>query len=235
MYNPYYFMPLPFLPLNCSKPPTMQVVLRSIIPDKTVKAKDLAKEGRNLIFDFEYPLSDHISKENFEMLILNHYMMRRIGYETVTAFQIALNSKLNEIMPFYNKMFDSLSNWDIFEGETIERIGQEKNKGENSLENESNTENSNIQDRRYSDTPQNRLEDVRDGSYVTEYNYDTANANSKDKSNSKGTSKNDRDYNEKIIKTSPNKIEILKQMQSDIKSIYTLIFKDLDDLFYGLL
>ena len=32
----------------------------------------------------------------------------------ITAFKIALNVKLNEIMPVYNKMFDFLDGWDLF-------------------------------------------------------------------------------------------------------------------------
>ena len=47
-----------------------------------------------------------------------------------------------------------------------------------------NTEN--ISDRRNSNTPQNQLQNVRDGSYVTNYNYDTDNVKSNDSSNSKG-------------------------------------------------
>ena len=40
-------------------------------------------------------------------------MMRRIGQETFTAFQIQLNAKLNEIMPYYNMMIDSIDGLDI--------------------------------------------------------------------------------------------------------------------------
>ena len=49
------------------------------------------------------------------------------------------------------------------------------------------------------------------------------------------TTNDDNTYNETIEKTSANKIEILKQMQTEIKSIYSLIFKDLDDLFYSVI
>lgn len=237
----------PFLPRNCDKPPTIYSILESIVnygTDDKTKIKDLAKVGRTKIFDFDYPLSDKISKEEFECMILNHYITRRIGFDTPTLFKIQLNVKLNEIMPMYNKMFDGIDGWDIFkDGEKTTRYGTDNREinstsnTENTLHNQSNSEN--ISDRRYSDTPQNELQNIRDGKYVTEYNYDTNNA--EDTSDSNGTSQNrtntndDNTYNEIIEKTNANKIEILKQMQQEIKSIYSLIFKDLDDLFYSII
>ena len=237
----------PFLPRNCDKPPTLYSILESIVnygKDDKTKIKDLAKVGRTKIFDFDYPLSDKISKEEFECMILNHYITRRIGFDTPTLFKIQLNVKLNEIMPMYNKMFDSISGWDIFkDGEKTTRYGSDNREinstsnTENSLHNTSNSENTS--DRRYSDTPQNELDNVKDGKYVTQYNYDTNKA--EDTSDSNGTSQNttntndDNTYNEIVEKTNANKIEILKQMQQEIKSIYSLIFKDLDDLFYSII
>lgn len=247
IYNPFYFWQ-PYLPNNCDLPPTVYAVLNSIVnglkePSDYTKIRNLAKEGRSVIFNFEYPLSENISKEEFETLILNHYLERRIGYETVTSFRIHLDAKLNEIMPKYNKMFDALSNWNIFkDGEIMTRKGfdnrtsESENDAINNLENTSRTYNTS--DRRYSELPQNEISNITDGNYMTDYNFDTNNAN--DNSNSKGTSKStqkgkdDNIYEETIEKTNANKIEILKQMQSDIKSIYSLIFKELDDLFYGL-
>lgn len=252
MIYPFSYLFMPFIPTNCDKPPTVYSILNSIVngdkeEDDYTKIKDLAKEGRTTIFNFEYPLSNNINKEDFEVQILNHYLMRRIGYETVTAFRIQLNVKLNEIMPLYNKMFDALENWNIFEdGETTIREGTENrtnestNTSSNTLENESNTTNEDIQDRRSSDTPQSKLENIRDGSYVTNYSYDTTNNTSHDTSSSNGTSnsnttgKDDNIYQETIKRSPADKIAILKEMQENIKSIYTLIYEDLDCLFYGL-
>ena len=255
---PYYnglFMFYPFLPPNCNKPPTIYSILESIVnpnvdlndPAPEVKIKDLAKAGRQTIFNFDYPLTSNITKEKFETMILNHFLQRRIGFETVTAFRIQLDVKLNEIMPLYNKMFDALENWEIFnDGETTTRTGtdnrttQNTNKTSNSLSNESTTNTTDISDRRNSELPQNQLEDLRNGSYVTNYNYDTNTNSGSDSSTSQGTSEatnNGTDnnvYNETIKRTPADKITILKEMQENIKSIYTMIFKDLECLFYQL-
>ena len=212
-----------------NKPPTLYFLLESIVnygKDDKTKIKDLAKEGRARIFNFDYPLTDKINKEDFEVNIINHYLTRRIGAETFTLFQINLNAKLNEIMPFYNKMFDSIDGIDLLNDVTT-RTGEDKSNTSNSLENSSTT----TSDKRYSDTPQNNLQNVKDGAYVTEYNFDT----NIDNSNSEGSSENTRKYTETTTKSPSNKIDKLKTLQYEIKSIYTLIYKDLDDLFYGLL
>lgn len=252
---PYYnglFMFYPFLPPNCNKPPTLYSVLNSIVngdkdEDEYTKIKDLAKEGRSTIFNFDYPLSEYIEKEKFETMILNHFLQRRIGFETVTAFRIQLDVKLNEIMPLYNKMFNALDNWEIFnDGEVTTRTGsdntttQNTNNTSNSLSNQSTTSTTDTSDRRNSELPQNQLEDLRNGSYVTNYNYDTNTNSGQDTSTSTGSSQatnngtDNKQYNETITRTPADKIAILKEMQENIKSIYTMIFKDLDCLFYQL-
>lgn len=131
----------------------------------------MANEGRSTIFNFTYPLSTKINKEDFECMILNHYMMRRIGFETVTAFRLQLNVKLNSIMPLYNKMFDAIDGWSIFnDGEKVSRYGRDDIESESSTENTLQNASTTTSDRRYSDTPQNELTNVQDGKYISEYN-----------------------------------------------------------------
>lgn len=96
--------------------------------------------------------------------------MRRIGFETVTAFQLQLNVKLNSIMPMYNKLFDMLDGWDLLnDGEKVTRtLTDEKtsdttnnNTTSNTLENKSTTENITAADRRESDLPQSEIDNVQ--------------------------------------------------------------------------
>ena len=247
------FIFYPFLPPNCDKPPTIYAILNSIVngtkePVDYTKIKDLAKEGRSTIFDFDYPLTPNVSAETFETMILNHYMMRRIGFDTVTAFKLQLNVKLNDIMPIYNKMFDALKNWDIFnDGEKEIRSGFDNRdsnsttENNNKLENNSTTNTTSTSDNRHSDTPQNRIDDVKNGNYVTDYSFDT-NINSGNDSStsagnsvSKSNSTDKNNYEETIIRSASDKISIMKEMQTNIRAIYSLIFEKLDDLFYGII
>lgn len=212
-----------------NKPPTVYFLLESIVnygKDEKTKIKDLAREGRGRFFNFDYPLSTNIDKETFEINILNHFLMRRIGAETFTAFQINLNSKLNEIMPLYNMMFDNISGINLL-NESYSRSGTDNSSTNNSISNSA----SSTSDKRYSDTPQNKLTEVQDGEYVTEYNYDT----NTDSSTSQGNSQNARTYSETYTKSPSNKVAQIKELQKEVKSIYSLIYDELDDLFYGII
>lgn len=254
MMYPYidnYFMFYPRIPAICDMPPTLYSILESIVnygKDEKTKIKDLAKVGRTTIFDFDYTLTDNISKEDFECMILNHFLMRRIGFETVTAFKIQLNVKINEIIPIYNKMFDAIENWNILnDGEITTKTGTDNrtsnntSSASNQITNNSTSSDTNISDRRNSELPQNQLSELRDGNYVTNYNYDTNTNNAQDSSTSTGSSTSTNNgtdsntYNETITRTPNDKIAIYKEFQENIKSIYGMIFKDLECLFYQLL
>ena len=224
----------PWLPTNCDLPPTLKSLMNSICNygayEKT-NIYNLAKGSRETIFNFDYPLSDKVNKEDFEIMILNHFIHRRIGFDTPTEFRIALNVKLNEIMPRYNKLFDMLDGWDLYNGgEVTERI--QTDNGTNTLNNTTNANNTNISDRRNSQMPQNEIEDVRDGNYMTDYNYDTNTDSGTTVSNTSGNNSNT--TNETITRSPSDKIRIYKEFMENIDNIYSLIFKDLDSLFYGL-
>ena len=247
MYNSYFYPFLfPCMPTMIDLPPTVYHLLESIVnygKDEKTKIKDLAKEGRTTFFDFDYPLTNNITKEQFETMILNKFIMRRIGYDTLTAFKLQLNVKLNSIMPIYNKMFDALENWNIFnDGEVTTETGtderQTTNTTQNTLSNSSTTQSSSTSDRRKSEMPQDQLENLRDGSYVGEYNYDVDTSNGSDSSTSNGTATasgtDNNEYTKEIRRSPADKIAIMKEMQTNINNIYEMIFKDLDCLFYQL-
>ena len=271
IYN--YFSPLFYPRFNTlnEKPPTIYAILNSIVnfgkdEEERIKIPELSRYGRTTIFDFSYPLSKNVNKEDFECMILNHYFMRRINFDTVTAFKLQLNVRLNSIMPLYNKLFDSLENWDIFSGEEITRILEDEktssnitdnitnntsdNTTNNSLENNSSTNSSNTLDSRNSDMPQSQIENVQNADYLTNYKLDKNTANSTDSSTSNGnstskttnnttenstSSANENTNTKEIINRSlADKMTIYKDFQENLKSIYDLIFKELDCLFYSL-
>lgn len=221
-----YLFPMIWLPSDNDRPPTLYAIMNSMVnfdAELKTKIEDLPMACHERIFDFNYPLSTHVDKTEFECLILNHFMMRRIGYDTMTAFKIALNAKLNEIMPTYNKMLDVLDGWNLFnDGEVTSRVIQD-----NGSATMSNTSGS-VNDNKFSDTPQNRISEVQSGEYVTEYNYATGSSNSN--SNSSDT----RNTSETVTKTPADKIKIYNDFLENKQNIYSKIFEKLDDLFYGL-
>lgn len=232
MFYPLFF---PFIPTTNEKPVTIYSILNSYVnydAEKYTKISNLANVGRTIIFDFDYPLSNQITKEDFETQILNHYMMRRIGFETVTAFKIALNAKLNEIMPTYNKLFDVLNNWNIFnDGETIDRRYTSNANNTSNIDSTGNVDV--VSDRRYSDTPQNKLENIKDGSYVSEYNYDSNNNYTQTNTSSSG---NNNINDVEITKRSPHdKMYVYKELLNEKNNIMKSIYKELDNLFYDII
>ena len=79
--------------------------------------KSTIEAARSNIFDFDYPfftddekvitahpeLADY--KKNLEIKILKHYYNREIAAETYGLWHLWLDTKINEIMPYYNKLY----------------------------------------------------------------------------------------------------------------------------------
>lgn len=60
-----------------------------------------------LIFSFDFPIFDEDYRNVLETKILRHYYTREIGLETYGLWKLKLQTKLNEIMPYYNKLYES--------------------------------------------------------------------------------------------------------------------------------
>lgn len=59
------------------------------------------------IFNFNFPMFDESYRPVLERKILKHYYTREISEESVGLWKLRLNTKLNEIMPYYNKLYNS--------------------------------------------------------------------------------------------------------------------------------
>lgn len=59
------------------------------------------------IFSFDFPLYDSSYRNVLCTKILRHFYTREIGAETYGLWKLRLESKLNEIMPYYNKLYES--------------------------------------------------------------------------------------------------------------------------------
>lgn len=203
-------------------PPTLYSILNSIANYDAVektKIRDLARVTHDKVFDFDYELSSAINKDEFEIEILNHYMMRRIGFETFTAFQLYLENKLKEILPYYNLMLDAFKDYNLFNnGEVISRVKSD-------TRNTTGTSNSDGENR-LSEYPLNELDDLTDGKYVSTQNTSKVNANNNTVDNGQ--------ENERIERSPVDKMSIYKSYLETRRSVMSMIYKDLDILFYGL-
>lgn len=235
-------------------PPTLYSIMESIVnydkeENEKVKIRDLPSQARSTIFNFTYPINETVlNKEEFETIFLKHYMFRRINFDTVESFRIHLDIKLNSIMPKYLLMLDGFSKLNFLGNvETHTRseniIGRDStSRTDNSTNNLSNTtSDSTTSKTKFSDTPQNLINDVDDGAYVSEYTdvSNTGSATSTSNGSSSLTSSNITDKtnstSETITITKADEIEEYKKYLEVCNSIYEMIFKECDSLFYGVI
>ena len=75
------------------------------LPDTDVD--DIIAAARPNIFDFTYPIFSNAYKSGLETKILEHFYTREIGAETYGLWKHYLKRTLREIMPYYNKLYES--------------------------------------------------------------------------------------------------------------------------------
>lgn len=59
------------------------------------------------IFDFNYPIWAEEYRVTLEKKILMHYFNKEIGLETVGLWKLYLEERMNLIMPYYNKLYET--------------------------------------------------------------------------------------------------------------------------------
>ena len=68
---------------------------------------EIIEQAIPMIFSFDFPIFDENYREVLCTKILRHYYTREIGLETYGLWKLKLQTKLNEIMPYYNKLYES--------------------------------------------------------------------------------------------------------------------------------
>lgn len=110
--------------------------------------------------------------------ILKHYYLREIGCETVGIWLLWMNTKLEEIMPYYNKLYESElikfnPMYDVDWNRKGNKTGNESGSGSrstsgnNSGTNTQSGSSSNTRKDLYSDTPQGALTGIESETYLT--------------------------------------------------------------------
>lgn len=148
------------------------------------------------IFTFTFPIFDENYRSVLEKKILKHFYTREICEETVGLWKLRLDTKLNEIMPYYNKLYKSeLLEFNPLYTANLSRVKKtDYNSNRNENENISDTSSSNRTTSNngevdttnnstttgtgsgtsnntstdlYSDTPQGALSGVESNTYLT--------------------------------------------------------------------
>lgn len=185
----------------------------------------MLEESVKKIFD-NFEIFDENYRNTLCVKIIKHYFFDEIGMETYGAWRFVINRKMNEIMPFYNKLYEStllefnpLLDKDITTTLIDDITGQTKTSQTSSGSGIS----------KFSDTPQGGLQGLRDDEYLT-----TATMS---EDSAKGEGVNDVKQNERKTETVRGKdgiksySQLLKEFRETILNIDVEIIKDLSDCF----
>lgn len=110
------------------------------------KVNEIVHAARSKIFSFDYPLFDDSYRADLETKILKHYYTREIAAETYGRWKLFLESRMIEIMPYYNELYKStLIDYDIFEDVNYLRSGN-RNVDEDGTHTDNSTSNTETKD-----------------------------------------------------------------------------------------
>lgn len=143
-----------------------------------------------------FPIFDESYKKILCNKIIGHYYTREIAYETVNLWKFKINTRMNEIMPYYNKLYESelikfnpmydidltteknnsstgtTSNTEKRDNQLISSMAQNTSSNtKNSTKRNETTTNDNISKDKFSDTPQGSVDfhAINDNAYLTNY------------------------------------------------------------------
>lgn len=217
----------------------------------------------NKVFNFDFPIFDENYRQVLCRKILKHYYTREIAHETVGRWKLALNAKLNEIMPYYNQLYKSeLLEFNPFYDVDLTRSREgsgTSNRTSNNRETNSGTS-KNVSSgsgtsntdtlNRFSDTPQNSMDTqgIADSvplTTVTKVNEDNTTTNTSTDTLTRDDSKTGNgteniNSTDKYIETvkgkqgTENYSSLLKKFRETFLNIDMMIIEDCSDCFFTL-
>lgn len=210
-------------------------------------------------FDFglddtsSYPIFDEAYRNTLNTKILDHYYLDEIGFETPALFRKRLLTRLNEIMPYYNTLYENqldkidnlLGNVDL--SETMDRdYTKTENNTNNTTTSGNSTSNSTSNNKNlFQNTPQGQITqtDINSQTWATNVTFDSGTIG--DTSTTSGTSNatntqtgsSTDDYIKHITGNNGKKynIELIEELRKGLLNIDLMIIDELYDLFMGLI
>lgn len=213
------------------------------------------------IFNFDFPIYDESYRNVLCTKILKHYYTREIGAETVGLWKLWLDTKLNEIMPYYNQLYKSamiefnpMYDIDLTTEYLRSNDGSTDVTGESSENNSGNSgtivvgNNESTTRNLFSDTPQGALDNVDNETYLTnatkisengnnstntDYEFNTDRVNNR---TDKTVAKSTEEYMQTITGKSggASYSKRLQEFRATFLNIDTMIIGELKDLFMNL-
>lgn len=212
------------------------------------------------IFTFTFPIFDENYRTVLEKKILKHFYTREICEETVGLWKLRLDAKLNEIMPYYNKLYNSeLLEFNPLYTANLTRkkktdYDSNRNTSNNGTVNSTSNSNgsgtgtnTNVGLDLYSDTPQGLITNVENETYLTNVRKktDAGNSSSTTSNSTTGNVTNSdtgtdalnstEDYLETVIGfEGSSSSDLLIKYRDTFLNIDMMIIEDLETLFFQL-
>lgn len=165
---------------------------------------DIISKSWNKIFTSKAVFFDESYRAILCQKILKHYYLREIGSETVGIWKLWLNTKLEEIMPFYNQLYKSAliefnplydvdlkrtHNRKIDSSKQDTGTSQSVSSGEINASGTSSGTSNNTKKDLYSDTPQGSITGLENENYLTNARKVTDTGSTSNENSSTGTNK----------------------------------------------
>lgn len=165
---------------------------------------DVVSKSWNKIFTNKAVFFDEEYRSVLCQKILKHYYLREIGSETVGIWKLWMNTRLEEIMPFYNQLYNSAliefnPLYDVNLNRTHNRkidsskqdtgTSQSVSSGEINVSETSSGSSNNTKKDLYSDTPQGAITGLENENYLTNARKVTDTGSTSNENSSTGTNK----------------------------------------------
>ena len=206
---------------------------------------DVITNSWNKIFTTKCKFFDENYRQVICSKILKHFYLREIGAETVGVWQLWLNTRLEEIMPYYNQLYESAKlEFNPFNDVDLTRKHLLNFDGKTNTK-DSGTRNTSTNDngttyRLFSDTPQGALTGVDNENYLTDATKTTNNdkTDTDESTNTSGTTDitNTEDYIETIVgkQGTENYSSLLQKFRDTFLNIDLMVIEEFNDLFLNL-
>ena len=188
----------------------------------------ICKDAAPIIFDENLELFDSGYKEILLPKILLHYYTREIAFETVGLWILKLNTKMEEILPYYNQLYRSeMLKFDPLHNFNLVRSHVEQGRADS----HGNSAGSNSKTNSYSDTPNGALTGVMNDQYLS-----SASRSTGSNASNYTTESSDGRFWQEMIKgnSGHNMSQLLLDFRKTMLNIDMDVIDDLKDLFFKL-
>lgn len=187
-----------------------------------------------ILFDFSYPFwSNNLNdKTAFQVKIIRHFYTREIGVETMGLFKLRLEDKMNEIMPYFNKLYSAA--YKDFNFLNTDEANEKENSTANNKNSYTSTSEQNSKNiDKFSDTPQGAITDLESGTYLTNatISENESNGSNNGENTGEATSETTRTY---TGRRGASGGRLLSEYYEAQKNIDRMLFNELNVLFMNI-